>query len=226
MGMCDIGVNVTWNRCRPAHVALYTRGVVAFLRVGVVGVAAAVAPPIDAVVAVNLVDPFCSEYFNGEFRINSSKSSAMSSILCGGVALVDNEPLIFVEWSLAFGAMRKFRSKSSGLRGCCWFMLKDNDRANVLLNCGQMPGDCGLFGMRTSLLCKFVSIVITLSMEMYGNSFIGFDSIHSFWSAQNNSAVSCLVISVRSVSYFVDFCWFDFFSLWLSVSRPWRLGSC
>lgn len=54
--------------------------------------------------------------------------------------------------------MRKLISKSNGLFGCV-FVLKDNERANELLNCGHTdPGDCGLFGMRTSLLCKFVSI--------------------------------------------------------------------
>lgn len=55
--------------------------------------------------------------------------------------------------------MRKLISKSNGLLGGL-LVLKDNDRANVLLNCGHAFGDCGLFGMRTSLLCKFVSMLV------------------------------------------------------------------
>lgn len=144
---------------------LNTRDAVAVLRVGVVGVVVVVAAPpppppavavVEAVVVVGFADPFCSECFNGELRINSSKSS--SSILCGGVIFVDNEPLMLDKWS-GCCAMRKLISKSNGLLGCWLLVLKDNERANVLLNCGQAPGDCGLFGMRTSLLCKFVSIV-------------------------------------------------------------------
>lgn len=148
-----------------------TRDAFAFMRVGVVGVGAAPPPVpaaavavaaggvvVDAVLVADLADPFCSECFNGELRINSSKSSSMSSILCGGVIFVDNDPLMLGMWS-GCCAMRKLISKSNGLLGGWLFVLKDSERANVLLNCGQAPGECGVFGMRTSLLCKFVSIV-------------------------------------------------------------------
>ena len=59
---------------------LNARAAMAFFRVGgVVGV-------------VDLVDKFCIDCFNGEFRINSSKSSSTSSTVlcdCGTVAVVD-----------------------------------------------------------------------------------------------------------------------------------------
>lgn len=144
-------VNVrTWNRCRPEQVVLYARDATAFWRVGVVSV-------------VDLPDKFCIDCFNGELRINSSKSSSISSILwvCG---VIDDEPFRFCEWS-TFWAMRKLISKSNGLFVGWVFVLKDSDRANVLLNCGQTPGDCGLFGMRTSLLCRFVSM-----FALFGNA--------------------------------------------------------
>lgn len=96
---------------------------------------------------------FCIDCFNGEFRMNSSKSSSTSSNL-GGVP--DSGDALCVVASLVW-AMRKLISKSNGL--LCWFVLNDNERANELLNVGHaLVGDCGLFGKRTSLLWRRVSI--------------------------------------------------------------------
>lgn len=99
---------------------LNARDAATFLRVGVVGVVvvdAVAAVAVDGV-TVDFAVIFCSDCFNGEFRINSSKSSSISSTLCdfGTVVAVD-DPDTFCKLSISV-AMRKFNSKSNGLIGC------------------------------------------------------------------------------------------------------------
>lgn len=81
---------------------LNARDAATFLRVGVVGVGVVVVDRdgdcdgMVVIVAVDLADKFCSDCFNGEFRINSSKSSSISSTLCdSGTVVVADEPDTF-----------------------------------------------------------------------------------------------------------------------------------
>lgn len=141
----------TCKRCRTEQNGDEMRGDAIGFRVGGVVVAAG---------DVLLRFIVCIDCFNGEFRMNSSKSSSTSSDL-GGVHDGDDVLLLLLLCAPSVAwAMRKLISKSNGL---CWFVLNDNERANELLNVGQaLIGDWGLFGKRTSLLWRRVSIFFSL----------------------------------------------------------------
>lgn len=76
---------------------LNARDAATFLRVGVVGVVVVDRDgDCDGMVVIVAADKFCSDCFNGEFRINSSKSSSISSTLCDiGTVVAADEPDTF-----------------------------------------------------------------------------------------------------------------------------------
>lgn len=98
---------------------LNARDATTFLCVGVVSVVVIDVAAVDAV-AVDLADKFCNDCFSGEFRINSSKSSSISSTLCdfgtGVVSAALDVLNTFGKCSISC-AMQKFNSKSNGLIG-------------------------------------------------------------------------------------------------------------
>lgn len=88
--------------------------------------------------------------FNGECFINSSKSSSFNGDVFKLIKFADEISKLVV-------VKRKPFSKSNGL----FWQLNDSERANELLNAETFAGwlPRSFFGMRTSLLCKRVSII-------------------------------------------------------------------